>query len=64
METYLQIIIALLTFVTGYIAKSKLKCNSNCLCCDLEFIHNNEDNKLEGISISKKSKVNVSNENI
>lgn len=62
MEAYIQIIIVLVTFITGYITKSKLKCNSNCCCCNLEFIHNSEDNKLEGISISKKSKLNISDD--
>ena len=43
MKIEYQIFFLILSGIGGYVFKSKVKCKSNCKCCEFEFINENKD---------------------
>ena len=56
MQTYLSIILICVSSLFGYLLKTKV--DSSCCCCTLKLERDN-DNKMKGVSMLKKSRINT-----
>jgi len=59
METYLSVLLIIVSSFFGFLVKTKV--DSKCCCCTLQLSRNSDTNRLESISVVKKSKDNKNN---